>query len=273
MAEVSDKLVLEKINSLPAISPAVFELINIIRDFNTPKSQIVFLVSTDQVLVGSIFKFANSPALGFGKKVETVDEAIEIIGLNYVADLVVSIAAKGVFNFEGQWFDSLFTAFATSEFAKMLDKSKEVRSKLYMAGLLSSVGSLLFKKFFNKEYREVLKFSTLKKQLIVEEEMFQINRIQLAVKILEHWKVPSTIIDIVKASHNPDLREYDLFSALLTLSEEIVFDLAKIQKDEYLVKELLDNEKYYKGGLGKLRVTQSIVNSMYDKAKEFQQIF
>ena len=56
------------------------------------------LISQDPGLTATLLKFANSPLYGFSGKVSTVDEAVFLIGMWVIRDLVLAVSIRTTFS-------------------------------------------------------------------------------------------------------------------------------------------------------------------------------
>jgi HD-like signal output (HDOD) protein len=185
-------------SELATISPAAVELINKINLSNVRRDEIARLVSADEILYANVFKYTNSAALGLSIRPKSLIEAIDILGVNEVRNIVFSVAAKKVFVDLDLWKKSVFTAFAAQKIAKLLDMDLSVVSNLYIAGLMQSIGTLVFKTFYKQEYQEIELLPSYKDRCDLEKKIFGINNLALAYAIINDYGLPHPISEIIR---------------------------------------------------------------------------
>jgi len=92
---LSPETVRTKVRGLAKLSTLFFvamRLMELVENPKTSASQLVELISTDQVLAARILKLANSAYYGFPRKISTLNLAIVVLGFNALRDLVLSIS-------------------------------------------------------------------------------------------------------------------------------------------------------------------------------------
>jgi len=196
------KFTLEQINSrldeMPSISSIAIDLIKLIDNPRCTRDDVRKLVSLDEVLYAQIFKYANSVALGGARgQITNLDRAIDVIGLNELKNVAFTAAARTMFKDKDLWRQSVFLASSSQFFAKYLELPRNIQEDIYIAGLLNTFGVLIFKTFYDAEYKQFQSVQNYQERLTKEKEHFGINNLELAYLALRSCGLPETILDII----------------------------------------------------------------------------
>lgn len=265
MAKVDRDTLINKAKELPSLSLSTFDLIQALDDYNTPKSEIIARVSVDEVLYANIFRFVNSAALGFMRRVENIETALDVMGLYALKQLVLMLEAKKVFVARDLWPSNLFCGIAGVEFANRLDKSNRSIDTTYTAGLLSTFGLMVYKKFFADEYKSVTSIRNKYKQLDMEREIFGYDRFELSKEILEEWGLPEEVVRTIGNQNKPNKPEYTDINAILELAEEL--RSIKDTKDVLEINAIQNQKKYSCLNLSKLDINSQLLDNLHSKTE------
>ncbi|MEM9445907.1 MAG: HDOD domain-containing protein [Verrucomicrobiota bacterium] len=202
--------VLETLASyLPAIPGVVVSLQDKFEDPDCSYQEIDHIVSKDPTLTLRILKLANSPTYGLSKKVESISEALMLIGMAEVKDAIVGTAIAKAFDSSEQakvfWKHSIACGVCARYLANCVNPSRA--DGLFMAGLIHDIGRLIMSKAFVDGYKKANQLCESKKIPIAqaEQEVFRFDHTSLAEAILKQWRIPSKLITIVRYHHSPQL--------------------------------------------------------------------
>lgn len=119
---------------------------------NSSISQIAEVIKKDVALSANILKLANSAAFIRSNKVETLDRAIQLIGLKELSQLLFSLGTKQILEdkfpaFLSIWEKSNQCAFYCKLIASKTDLPKDSVSNLMSAALLHDIGEIIRNNF------------------------------------------------------------------------------------------------------------------------------
>ncbi|MCG2578208.1 HDOD domain-containing protein [Dechloromonas sp. XY25] len=166
------------------------------------------LISSDVALSGHVMLVANSPAFSTGHKLPTVMQAINVLGMRSVFNMVVGHLLKAALS-DGQdltmerfWESSALTARVSAELAKRL---RCVRPDVaYTFGLFHDCGiPLLMKRF--PQTKEVLAKANASEERIfteIEEEGLGTNHAVVGYFLVKRWHLPDFIAEGVLYHHD-----------------------------------------------------------------------
>ena len=156
-----DKLVL-KIQELPAIPGIVADALRILDDPGSSAVEIGEVVQRDQALATKSLRVVNSAAFGFNRRIETIREALVMIGVRRIRGMVSAMATSGLFakGIPGLvepkflWAHSLATSIWASE---IIDYRKIWTAQSAIIGaLLHDLGVVILCQHATDRYRTVL---------------------------------------------------------------------------------------------------------------------
>jgi HD-like signal output (HDOD) protein len=175
-------------------------------------SKIALLVMQDVGLTATVLKIASSPMIGFGK-VDTIDRALNLMGVKNFYNLVVSAALRDVLAikgldqkvFEAFWRHSLQTARACTFVMERVDKS--YIDDAYLAGLFHDCAIPMMLKQF-KDYSKVADFAMgpTPAATKAEESLFNTNHTIVGYLMAKSWKLPKEIADAITWHHSLELK-------------------------------------------------------------------
>jgi HD-like signal output (HDOD) protein len=100
-AATADEHLASRVPRVPAIVP---QLLQMLRDPARSTAEVARHVSQDPVLVASVLRTANSPWYGAGRTIESVDQAVLILGHDGMRQLVAAVAFKPLINVQSGHF-------------------------------------------------------------------------------------------------------------------------------------------------------------------------
>ncbi|MBD3218603.1 MAG: HDOD domain-containing protein [candidate division Zixibacteria bacterium] len=204
------KLDVTKISELPSPPGIVQNLYNLISDEDASSQEVARVVEKDQAFTARVLRLVNSPFYGFSRRIVSVEEAITMLGMNAIHQLLL---ATSLFNEFRNGSDSLKMgefwqhSFGVGAIAKQLlaKKGRDLRNEAFMCGILHDIGRLVFIRLnadgFQDFYRERKAATDLER----EEEYFGINHQEAGGFLAQRWYFPPSISSSIRYHHNPSL--------------------------------------------------------------------
>ena len=200
-----DELI-EAAGNLPPIPKTARKALALIREKDTNVVEISTAISVDQVLVSRVLRWANSAYYSVGQSINTVHQAIMVLGLSVVCDIILTSSISSYLNRplpgyylrKGElWRHSIGVALGARAIARM--KAWKNGEDLYYAGLLCDIGKLAFEKLLREEGLE-LNGDFLE----CEREHFGIDHAALGAEMARRWHLPEEYIETIHYHHRPD---------------------------------------------------------------------
>ena len=184
--------------TLFSLPEAAIRVNDLIQSPNHTGREIADVVELDAGLTARLLRLANSPLFGHVREIDKVANAIAMIGEKALRDLVMATSVTNVFKGIPAEFVDMSTFWDNSTtcgvVARLLAPRCGIRDgdRLFLAGLLHSIGRLVFYSRQPELYREVLKARADGEPAVLAEEMriFGFNYAELGAALLAAWKLP-----------------------------------------------------------------------------------
>ncbi len=213
--------------SLPEI---VISLNTLLNDPNSTNEQISDLILQDAPLTIRLLKIVNSPYYNFSSPIETITQAINILGTKELSNFVITTKLINKFNYLPMqlisitefWRHNLACAIAAKVISKELSISNS--EQLYIAGLIHDIGKLvlyisqpaLCESLIKKMKSRGLAVNQL------EDKIFGYNHSDVGATLLAKWGLSKLVIQTTQLHHEPEQSsDYPIEVALIHLSNGI----------------------------------------------------
>ncbi len=209
---ITDADICERIETLPAISAAAPRLITLLNDPDTTVRALDEVIRLDPGLSANLLRMANSAYYGLSGQVGSIRHAVVLLGLRQVSELIVAGGVRPaldqpVVGYDlsagDLWMHSLSVALASEELAG-LDECPD-RDLAFAAGLLHDVGKLVIGQFV-QEHRDAIDRVIDGGQVSFdagEQQILGTDHAQIGAAVLEHWRLPEKIVEVVRHHHDP----------------------------------------------------------------------
>jgi putative nucleotidyltransferase with HDIG domain len=226
--------IIGNIRNLPT-PPIVFEQIQkVINNPDTSVNDVAQILSEDPAMSVKVLKLTNSAFYGLARKVDSVNHAVMVIGLEAVKNLVLSASVLGMFKSNAAtkqyhadfWRHSLTTALTARMVAREFQGGKKLNpDPAFSAGLIHDIGKMIICSFLPKDHEEIQKYleehpdvTDLQAETIV----LGFNHAQLGRQLAITWKLPERLGDTIGYHHSPDMENAsDDFAYLTNFSNYI----------------------------------------------------
>ena len=269
------KQVVSNIRNLPT-PPIVFHQIQkVINDPKVSAGQIAGILQEDPAMSVKVLKLTNSAFYGLQREIESVKQAVIIVGLEAIKNLVLSASVLDMFkgkdidqDFQDKlWRHSLAVGFC----ARLLAKKARARGMIdpdsaFSGGLLHDIGKVILCCFLTKEHTAVKKAQEKGKELptyLVEEQVLGYNHAQIGSILAEQWKLPHRLRSAVAYHHHPQLDESEeLIPYIIHVADYVGKKTFYDKDDQYLVGSI--NE----GVLDYLELTEETLEMLSEELRE-----
>lgn len=220
--------VLKAIHRLPSLPTVVMELMATLEQEEVDVDTLARKIAQDQVLTAKTLRLANSSFYGRVQSVNTIAEAIAVLGFRTVrsvvttAGLMQSIQPSGAGGPDLQpfWRHAIAVAVCARELAPHLRLNPD---QAYTAGLLHDIGQLVLVSQFWPAYVKVLDYRTLHECGAVEAERSVLGMDHAAVGQLltHHWKFPAHLQYAVGMHHATDVPDAEALTLVVMAADAI----------------------------------------------------
>lgn len=220
---------LKATGQLPTPKGVALAILDLLQKEDVTVHDIARVIQADPALSGRLIKFANSVHFGTRRPVASVTEAVMLVGLPMVRQLVLGFSVLSdyrngkctAFNYDEFWSRSLATAIANQALSARAKTSAE---ETFTCGLLSDVGRLALASLYPDKYSKTLTEAAGKPSeelLRLEQEHFATDHNELTVALMKDWGFPVIFMDTVYHHENPDLGDFTEGSRAYTLAHAL----------------------------------------------------
>ncbi len=190
--------IVDNIIDLPTLPQVVSTLINVINDPHSDASIINNIVEHDPALAARILKLVNSSFYGLSRHIDSIQQAVVILGFNTIRSLSISASVFNTFtankfSYEGFWKQSLACAFmmdVLSKYSKLLNNDAT-----FTIGLLHNIGKIIIEQYSSEKFDEILIIGhrNLMSYNDSEKKVLNTSYTNLGYWLAEKWSLSETI--------------------------------------------------------------------------------
>jgi diguanylate cyclase (GGDEF)-like protein len=237
-----------KLKACPNLPSPPAVAVQIIQLANKPEidlDRIIKLLNSDPALSSKILRVANSPFYPYSKKIESLHQALMVLGLNATISLALSFSLikslqtkeEGGLDYALYWKRALVAGTASRALGKIC-KVTEIE-ELYLAGLLQDLGMLALDLVFPDLYASHKSPQTDHASLLsYENQVLGITHGAVGSWLLTQWNFPDRLRLAVGGSDDPSRipthDERATFASCVALSGGIAEIFLRETSDEYI---------------------------------------
>ena len=204
-------LLVKDVQKLVSLPDVYYRLESLIEHPSSTLEDFAKLLSAEPDICARLLSLANSAFYSFPASIESIDKAVQIIGIRQIRELVLATSIVRVFNqvpieiidMRKFWEHSVTVGVFAKSVGQYCHQTQPER--FYVAGLLHDIGRLLF----------YLKLPGLMHDLLLQREdnprfLFELEFENLGYThaeagglLLKKWRVPESIFEPVSFHHNP----------------------------------------------------------------------
>ncbi len=258
---------LESCKTLPSPPGVAVRIIDLANDPDADIDKIAEILSVDPAITIKILRIANSPIYAQQREMETLRQAVVVIGLNATICLALSFSLlkswqgddrEGSLDYPLYWWRALLAATVSGVLARAVGmRDAEV---LFLTSLIQDIGLIALDRAVTGLYGGLGR-EQLHQDALIEVELDEIGVDHAAVGgwLLERWNFPERICQAIAASHDftriPLSHENGQFSrcvALTSLFAEVFLDQAGYRRFRDLAETAQNYLNIDKDSLGQI---------------------
>ena len=170
--------------------------------------RIADLIAKDVGLSGTMLKFVNSPFFGLANKITSIEQAVSLLGLNTVVNILNGLAIKGHMSDENIvelttfWDTANDIAMVCATVAKKVGFPNP--DEAYTLGLFHNAGIPLMMKRFDNYLGELKNAygSSYERVIDYENEKFNTNHCVVGYYTARSWNLPNHLCLAIAEHHN-----------------------------------------------------------------------
>ncbi len=224
--------VMEKVQDLPTLPDVFFKVNEVVNDPNSSAQDLERVIESDVAISAKLLRLVNSASYGLSRRVDTLMQAIPILGFYTVQNLVMSVSifemnAMSADDLKAYWKHSFATGTVASAIA-VADGLQGGRSQS-LAGLLHDIGMAYMLQDFLSEH-QAIREEMLKDNITyieAEKRILSTTHAEIGGAIAEKWNFPPNLTASIRYHHEPELAEVYRDFAAVTASANAICQLTE----------------------------------------------
>jgi putative nucleotidyltransferase with HDIG domain len=235
--------IVENINSLPMFPENIMLVQKLIADPKSDMPVIAKQISMDPALTADLLKIVNSAQYMLSKKVDNISEAVKMVGMKGIKNLLYSYGTQKVLGDDTAdkkqlWEHSYRTAFYAYNLVKSFRKNKNLLDDVYVGGILHDMGKIIFSNVHPDLLAKIRNFSAGKNLPVSTFENLSagMNHAELGALIAEKWNFPEGLVTAIRYHHDPEAApagEKDLVNAVYLANMFCEYEAGNVTFDQF----------------------------------------
>lgn len=206
------RMEIARINEVVSFPPVVAEILQAMSDQDVTIAKITGIIESDPTLTAKILGIANSPFYGLRRDVTNIAQALRMLGLDEIGQLLLTIQMKSrLMSLDPQqrvlldrlWKHSVSAAVTARLIAARYRIPTE--GKEYTAALLHDMGKLVMIQYFpaqNAGIGHLIRTEGMN-ETEAELQILGITHTQIGKQVGEKWRLPKEFLDAMLWHHQP----------------------------------------------------------------------
>lgn len=171
--------------------------------------QVAELITAEPKIAAGLLRIVNSPWIGLSRDVTRIDQAVILLGLDSIMNLINSVLLRNTFQQQlkeklliGCWKNSLQTALAAALLARRCPGIRP--DDAYVLGLFHNCAiPLIFEKYPHYFEAARLSYSDVAARItLIEERKLNVDHALVGYYISRVWNLPTNLITAVRDHHD-----------------------------------------------------------------------
>lgn len=216
------------IQELPSLPIVVTKVLEETQKENVSATAIERLIGSDAALTAKTLRVVNSAYYGMSKQIESLSQAIVILGIQQLRNLVLSIGAMGMFRavttaqkeaHRQHWMHSIASASAAITLARKRRVSAHDQEVAFVAGLLHDIGRLFLFTNFTETYIELdQRYKNGDDLQSLERRHLGLTHAQVGQVLAHVWRFPDRLGELMGAHEGPFADESNTMGLIIHVS-------------------------------------------------------
>jgi putative nucleotidyltransferase with HDIG domain len=202
--------IVNSVNSLPHFPENIIKVQALLDDPKSDMKEIATIISRDPAMTADLIKVVNSAAYMQVKRIDNINEAVTILGIKGVKNLLFSYGTQKILGDETSekkklWEHAYRTAFYAYNLVRNFRKDQDILDDVYVAGILHDMGKIVFARIHPDLFDKIQRFCAQKtvSQTLFENIAGGMNHAEIGALIAEKWNFPETLVAAIRFHHAP----------------------------------------------------------------------
>ena len=200
------KEIVAEIDELPQFPENIVYLQKLINDPEAELTEIARQISMDPSLTADLLRLVNSASYTLPKKVDNIVEAVKVVGLRRLRNLLYQQGTQMLLDKEQKWLwdHSYKAAYYAYYLARNFRRKKDLLDDVYVGGILHDMGKIIFSSVHPQLLDKINNFCKTRNidRDLMEDLSAGLNHAEIGALIAEKWNFPNVLIDPTFMTYN-----------------------------------------------------------------------
>lgn len=253
---------------IPELPGEIIELERELKRKLCNTSNVADIIERNATLSGEVIRLANSPMMRLKEPAKTIRDAINVIGLDNMYNLVVSAAYQRIFGSDPLYKDimthSVDVAFVMAFLSEHVQGVS--RDEAYMVGLFHNIGAMMFAnknaQLYSKLFINSMSFPI--RIMEKEQQIMGSTHTMVGVLVAKKWLLPMDVINAIMLHHIPKVETIanDKVRGLVAMIKIANAVVAEVSLGAYRGQEM---KEYEKDGMHELMLDYDVINELRNR--------
>ena len=239
--DILTQQIVDEIDALPQFPDNIVHLQKLINDPDSEITEIARRIATDPSLTADLLKTVNSAQFMLPNKVDNIADAVKMVGLRGLKNLLYSYGTEKILNFPEKkelWEHAHRTAYYSYNLARNRRLKKDIIDDAYIGGILHDMGKIVFSTVHPMLIERIQEFSADKEipTGLFERLTAGYNHAEVGAKIAEKWNFPLSLVKAIQHHHNPENCESEFKPLVYTIY--LANAICNLEKKEMIFDQL-----------------------------------
>jgi HD-like signal output (HDOD) protein len=220
---------LKEIRDLPTLPSVFVRIIRVLRNPQASVKEISQVVEADQAITMKILKLINSSFYGLSRGVDSVHQAIVLLGATTLKNVVISASVfkalggqgqSALFSRESFWQHSIGCGMIARYLGAKAGFARDEEG--FIAGIIHDIGKVVLDQYFHDHFISIVKEAKSQGITFRQAELNQLGicHSEIGAFLAETWSLPEKLVEVIAGHHRyrPDVAEAPMV-ALIQLSD------------------------------------------------------
>lgn len=201
------------LKNLPSLPELYLEIADALQSPNCSSQRIAEIASQDPAIAAKLLQLSNSAFFGFSRKVSSIAEAVQLLGVGIIQSLALAVPVFASFSrqkcpsfpLEQIWEHSLQTGIISRRICSEHLADAFLGEQAFCAGLLHDLGKIILADGLPDEYSAILQEAHEQRQpvSVVEQKRLEATHAEVGAYLLAIWGLPIPLVEAVANHHHP----------------------------------------------------------------------
>lgn len=213
-AQAVKRYIMQAVQDLPPLPAMITKILEETQKEDVSAATLEKLVASDQALAVKTLRVVNSAYYGLEGQVSSLSQAVVILGIQQLRNLVLSVSAIGMLKAKNPkqqqlqkdfWLHSIATASTAQIIAQKKKLNANTSELIFVGGLLHDLGRLFLYTNFTDQYQNVEREAEKSDRTLAQQEEISLGlrHTDIGAALGGLWKFPSDLVRYLAEHEGP----------------------------------------------------------------------